>query len=154
MEHLARRSSPTAARLVGQSFPARSQKARQPLPPAEVIMASRPPNTEIVPGYVLSKLLGRGEFGEVWKGTGPGGIEVAVKVISLADGRSLKEFRSIRLCRNLKHPNLVPFFGFWLKDRHGNVLSDDNADEYAASQAVSDLIMAMGLGEKSLADRL
>ena len=45
-----------------------------------------------IPGYTLVEFLGRGSYGEVWKATGPGGTEVAVKFIALDSQQGLKEF--------------------------------------------------------------
>ena len=110
---------------------------------------------EPVPGFRLSQLLGWGRFGEVWKASGPGGITVAVKIIPLSSRQGLKEFRAIRLVKEIRHPNLVPIMAFWLKDRQGNFIDDSLADDAESLQALaSELIIVMGLGEKSLHDRL
>ena len=110
---------------------------------------------EPVPGFVVSQLLGWGRFGEVWKASGPGGITVAVKIIPLSSRQGLKEFRAIRLVKQIRHPNLVPIMAFWLKDRQGNFIDDSLADDAESMQALaSELIIVMGLGEKSLNDRL
>ncbi len=110
---------------------------------------------EPVPGFQLSQLLGWGRFGEVWKASGPGGITVAVKIIPLSSRQGLKEFRAIRLVKQIRHPNLVPIMAFWLKDRQGNFIDDSLADDAESMQALaSELIIVMGLGEKSLHDRL
>ena len=63
------------------------------MPPADDPYATVPPDDAaqsqagftVLPvggGYLLLKLLGRGAFGEVWQAEAPGGVEVAVKVIT------------------------------------------------------------------------
>jgi serine/threonine protein kinase len=113
------------------------------------------PGDEVAPGHLLVKFLGRGGFGEVWKATGPGGVEVAIKVVNLAGDQGFKEFRAIRLLRKLRHPNLVPLFGFWLKDEDNNLIDDSATDNSLNMQGIAtEMVIAMGLGEKSLLDRL
>src|SRR2546430_1021677 len=51
---------------------------------------------EPVPGYRLVRFLGRGGFGQVWQAEGPGGVEAALKIISLEGSQGLKEFRAIK----------------------------------------------------------
>jgi serine/threonine protein kinase len=122
-----------------------------------------------VPGFRLMKFLGRGGFGEVWKAIAPGGTEAAIKIISLSGKEGFKEFRAIQRVKLIRHPNLVPIQAFWLKDEHGNVLDDPFADDAQKIRAtrstvipipgqeqtkLAELIIAMGLGDKNLLDRL
>jgi len=129
---------------------------------------------ECVPGYRLAKFLGRGGFGEVWRAVGPGGTEVALKLIALDRKQGMKEFRSLRLVKRIHHPNLVPILAFWLIDANGTPLDDESIDllgsnlidssrqANAAGTATmqfnvaraEQLIIAMGLGEKNLLDVL
>lgn len=130
---------------------------------------------ECVPGYRLAKFLGRGGFGEVWRAVGPGGTEVALKIIALDRKQGMKEFRSLRLVKRIHHPNLVPILAFWLIDANGTPLEDESIDllgtsvidgsrhstastsaatmQFNAARA-EQLIIAMGLGEKNLLDVL
>lgn len=130
---------------------------------------------EPVPGYRLKRWLGEGGFGVAWMATAPGGTEVAMKMIDLGAKNALKEFRALRLVKRIRHPNLTPILAFWLKDSEGNVLDDSVADSQELLSAPSkpsalkdtmladsdawrsrpaELIMAMGLGDKTLSDRL
>jgi serine/threonine protein kinase len=65
--------------------------------------------------YQLVKLLGKGQFGEVWRAQAPGGVEVAVKVISQpADADTAKrELQALELVKNLRHPALMATLAFW-----------------------------------------
>lgn len=115
------------------------------------------PGIEIVPGYRLQKLLGRGGFGEVWQAEGPGRVSAAVKIIDKVEEKAgRKEFRALKLIKDLRHPNLVSITGFWLKDADGTLLDSDAYIEESGSTDLrpSELIVAMDLCEKSLLDRL
>lgn len=133
---------------------------------------------EPIPGYRLQKLLGGGQFGAVWKARGPGGPPVALKFIGLKGGSGFKEYRGIQRVLPLRHPHLVPMTAIFLLDQDGNVLDDvalqqllddagrqpdDDAHlrrtgdagalEFPRRRAVM-LVVAMALGDKTLADRL
>lgn len=109
---------------------------------------------EPVPQYRLVRKLGQGGFGSVWKAEGPGGIECALKFLSMGSNQGLREYRSIKLLKNVRHPHLSPLSSFWLKDANDNLLGDNIADSTEFQNIGCELIIAMGLGEKSLADRL
>src|SRR5437763_11491919 len=108
-----------------------------------------------VPSFLLVKLLVRGGFGEVWKATAPGGVLAALKVLNLTNDQGYKEFRAIRLVKHINHPNLVHTIGFWLKDEDGKLMEEDAGDNSISLKAqASELLIAMGLGDKNLFDRL
>ncbi|HJS07974.1 MAG TPA: protein kinase, partial [Pirellulales bacterium] len=131
---------------------------------------------EAVPSFKLVKRLGRGNFGEVWLATAPGGTRVALKILRL-DSKGEREFYSLRLVKQIRHPNLMPIIAFWLKDEDGNIIADTEQDplpqqtealretaavpvdtrttaDFAPRNQPAELIVAMGLGDCSLYDRL
>ena len=129
---------------------------------------------EPVPGYRLVAMLGKGGFGTVWRAAGPGRTEVALKITDMLDSkRGMREFKSLRLMKRVRHPNLVPIVAIWLIDSEGVPLDDDSIDllgsnvidregragtgtatmQFNAARAER-LIVAMGLGEKDLLDLL
>jgi serine/threonine protein kinase len=67
-------------------------------------------------GYQLIARLGRGGFGEVWKATGPGGFEVALKIVPLGDDAGQLELRALELMKGIRHAHLLPLFGAWKLD--------------------------------------
>nr|XP_023901411.1 G-type lectin S-receptor-like serine/threonine-protein kinase At4g03230 [Quercus suber] len=60
--------------------------------------------------------LGQGGYGPVYKGTFPGGQEMAVKRLSSASGQGLQEFKNeVVLIAKLQHRNLVRLRGYCIK---------------------------------------
>ena len=88
---------------------------------------------EPVPGYRLVERLGRGGCGEVWKATGPGGFELALKFVWLAESIGPLELRALQIIKDVRHPHLLATFGAWQVGRY--------------------LIIAMELAERTLLDR-
>ena len=143
--------------------------------PANYVIGDQP-----VPGagYRLAKFLGRGGFGEVWKATAPGGAEAAVKIIRLGSREGRKELRALQLVKRIHHTHLVPIIAFWIKNDKGELLDDeavaradqretaskaaavaatiafDSAAVTAPLDGPAELIIAMGLGDQNLHDRL
>lgn len=127
-----------------------------------------------LPGYRLLAPLGSGAFGEVWKSSAPGGTEVALKFIRLDGDHGLREVKSLELVKTIRHPNLCTIFALWARDANGNVLEDDSVDlkgladtkkpkatdetllatDELVQKRPVELVIAMALGEKTLADRL
>ncbi|MEM9658105.1 MAG: protein kinase, partial [Planctomycetota bacterium] len=90
------------------------------------------PGDEPIPGYRVEELLGRGQFGQVWRARSPGNTYVALKFLDL-DGRyGWKEFRSVQRVKQIRHAHLMPIVAIWLLDENGQVLSDDAIDGIAA----------------------
>ncbi|KAG2717142.1 hypothetical protein I3843_03G160900 [Carya illinoinensis] len=60
--------------------------------------------------------LGQGGYGPVYKGTFPGGQEIAVKRLSSVSGQGLQEFKNeVVLIAKLQHRNLVRLRGYCIK---------------------------------------
>lgn len=135
------------------------------------------PGDIILPGYRLTKRLGSGGFGEVWRAEAPGGMGVAIKILAnLGRREGGREYRALQTIKNIRHAHIVPLFGVWLKANDGRVLSEtelheaekrilsvmpataetrDAVDEPGQASLESlELIVAMGLGDQTLFDRL
>lgn len=79
---------------------------------------------EFAPGYRLETFLGRGQFGQVWRSTAPGGTAMAVKFIDLHDGQWQKEYAGIERVKQVRHPNLMPILSIWLLGNDGKALQE------------------------------
>ena len=128
------------------------------------------PGDEPVPGYRLEHLLGRGQYGEVWKATTPGRSSIALKFLDLTGRQGRKEFRSAQRVKQIRHAHLMPVVAIWFLDSEGKLLTDDAMESISdeettpmqtiALSAVADtrppakMIIATPLGDMSLRDRL
>jgi serine/threonine protein kinase len=66
------------------------------------------------PGYRLTRFLGRGGLGEVWKATRPNGTFAALKFLaSDCQFASSQEIRALHALRELKHPNMIRMEHIW-----------------------------------------
>lgn len=141
-------------------------------------MAKYRKDDEPVPGYRLVQYLGSGGAGEVWKARGPGDVLVAIKMLSIDTERRLadREVKALTLLKNIRNPFLLPIFGMWLRDDEGHILLDADAAAVEATAGKTaprtqgsptlvvdlknyrrrtlELVIAMGLGDKTLLDRL
>lgn len=99
-----------------------------------------------IPGYSLLRMLGRGEYGEVWEVEGPGGTHLAIKFIPLRDKKGQVELRSIQAVKLIRHANLVPIHAIWLLDTAGRVMESDSLGRAiaAATQNRADKTMVAG----------
>jgi hypothetical protein len=75
-----------------------------------------PSGSRPLEGYTLKRGVGQGGFGEIYYATSDAGKEVALKLVR----RNLDvELRGIRVCLNLKHPNLLDLYDI-RQDAHGD----------------------------------
>ncbi len=127
---------------------------------------------QFAPGYKLQEFLGRGQFGQVWRASAPGGTSAAVKFIDLSDGQGEKEYDGIRRVKQIRQANLMPIIAIWLLDGEGRMieeapdeaietidfsksnLSDQSGIVSMPQKEASWLVVAMLLGGQSLQHRL
>ena len=79
---------------------------------------------EPIPGYRLLNFLGRGQFGEVWRATSPGGTYIALKFLNVQERQGRKEFRAIQKVKGIRYPHLVQTYALWLLDENMHVIDD------------------------------
>jgi hypothetical protein len=104
-------------------------------PPQRVATFPYHPGDLILPGYRLTKRLGSGGFGEVWRAEAPGGMGVAIKILAnLGRREGGREFRALQTIKNIRHAHIVPLFGVWLKTSTGRLL--DDAELQAAEKRI------------------
>lgn len=129
------------------------------------------PGGEPIPGYRLEQFLGRGQFGEVWRSTAPGGGKAALKFLDLSGKQGWKEFRGIQSVKKIRHPHLMPITALWLLDHNWKIIDDAAVDRLSSPSAIAEtlrvektpirdvpeprwLVVAQLLGDKTLGDRL
>lgn len=111
------RSMPPLTEVTAVPEPRRSDPAR---PDTASVSSSRSGGTGLSSsgGYRLGKRLGGGQFGEVWRAEAPGGVEVAVKIISrpITHDDIQRELQALERIKNLRHVFLLQTFAFWEQD--------------------------------------
>ena len=87
-------------------------------PPA-VPLNIRPSTWKVSEAYQKVQVIGRGQFGEVWLGEAPGGVEVALKIVPLGGGRRISDYerRSLELMKRVRHPSLLQIHAYAEDDR-------------------------------------
>jgi serine/threonine protein kinase len=121
-------------------------------PPVDLLQLG--PETELVPGYSLVKLIGKGGFGEVWEAVAPGGKHVALKIVkNLRDRSGKQEFKALELIKSVEHNHLLELHAYWLLDDKGRVIPD-RLRQQSEAPAAEVLVIASTLACKNLAQRL
>ena len=132
-------------------------------------------------GFHIHERLGQGSVGEVWRATGAGGVECALKLVDIRKNGGVPEWQATQIIKNVRHANLLPTTGVWLIDDHGHIVSSTSGQQSAIKNAVSSqslratmavrdtapvretlgvnikaslLVIAMPLADKSLDQRL
>ena len=73
------------------------------------------PHDQPMIDYRLSRRLGAGGMGEVWKAEGPGGIPIALKRVDLRGQFGQRELDALELLKQVRHPHLLSVHGYWIQ---------------------------------------
>jgi serine/threonine protein kinase len=73
------------------------------------------PDPFLQPDYKAIEFLGEGSLGKVWRGEGPGGVPVAIKILlnRLSDQDEARQ--KLHSLEVVKHPYLLQIFNYWIK---------------------------------------
>lgn len=114
------------------------------------------PGMEPIPGHKITRLIGEGSYGIVYKASRSDGVDVALKFISLDGTQGLPEFRAVGLIRKLRHENLVPIHAAWLRDSNGNVMNETSEGKSSSFSLTGkkELVISMGHCDRNLWDCL
>lgn len=102
------------------------------------------PGDEPIAGYRVEALLGRGQFGEVWRARSPGNTTVALKFLQLTAAHGWKEYRAIQRVKEIRHAHLMPIVAIWLLDDDGRVLDEAAIKSIAESQRARETLVFGG----------
>lgn len=103
----------------------------------------------VVGDYELIERLGSGTFGEVWRGKAPGGVDVAIKIISrpLEHEEARRELEALELYKQLRHPFLLQTQAYWQLEGRLYIameLADGSLRDYLKQRKQSDqAVMAL-----------
>lgn len=87
------------------------------------------PQSRPLPGFVITRGIQRGGFGEVYEGVSTGGKRVALKLLQHG---TETELRGVRQCLNLSHPNLVTIF---------DILHDQDANSWIVMEYIDGITL-------------
>jgi WD40 repeat protein len=104
------------------------------------------PGDEPIPGYRVEQMLGRGQYGEVWRATTPGRSTVALKFLDMTGRRGWKEFRAVQRVKQIRYAHLMPIVALWLLDSEGKVLTEDAVENLVAVEDSSEKTLVAGSG--------
>jgi serine/threonine protein kinase len=145
---------PTTVEMVRELFRATNESSSKTPGRASRSADMLQPGSEIIPGYKLVKLLGKGSYGTVWEVTAPGGKHHAMKVIrNLEQVTGKQEFKALELIKNVEHTHLLELYAYWLLDRDGDIITDE-ARSSMESPVPSTLVIDTQLATKNLIQRL
>ena len=91
-------------------------------------------------GYQLAELLGRGQFGEVWRAEAPGGVDVAIKIIPFPAGHKTtdQELSALEVMKKLRHSFLMQVQAYWVDEEQLYIvleLGDETLQDLAERHA-------------------